>query len=74
MDGSRHRYVYAIALHDTGKPEEAVASLERLNRSLPGNPDVLSALVGYARELGDAGKAGRYQAQLQGIVEAAGLR
>ena len=74
IDGSRHRYVYAIALHDTGKPEEAVTSLERLNRSLPGNPDVLSALVGYARELGDAGKAGRYQAQLQGIVQAAGLR
>ncbi len=72
--GSRHRYVYAIALHDTGKPVEAFALLEQLNQDRPGNPEVLSALVGYAGELGDAAKQGRYRGQLQGVAQAAGLR
>lgn len=73
-EGTRHRYVYAVALHDTGKPAEALALLERLNVERPGNPELLYALVGFARELGDAAKAGRYQAQLQGVAQAAGLR
>ena len=73
-DGSRHRFVYAIALHDTGKPDEALTLLETLNRERPGNPEVLSALVNYAGELGDAGKAGRYRGQLQGVLQAAGVR
>ena len=73
-NGSRHRFVYAIALHDTGKPREAVTLLETVNRERPGNPEVLSVLVNYAGELGDAGKAGRYRGQLQGVLQAAGLR
>ena len=73
-EGSRHRYVYAIALHDTGKPAEALALLEQLNQDRPGNPEVLSALVSYAGEMGDAAKQGRYQGQLQGVAQAAGLR
>jgi len=71
---SRHRYVYAIALHDTGKLEQALTVLERLNTDLPGNPEVLYALIGYAKALGDGAKAGRYSAQLQAIVQTAGLR
>ena len=73
-EGSRHRYVYAIALHDTGKPAEALALLEQLNQDRPGNPEVLSALVSYAGEMGDVAKQGRYQGQLQGVAQAAGLR
>lgn len=71
---SRHRYVYAIALHDTGEPVAAIAVLERLNTELPGNPDVLSALIGYSRELGDTTKSRHYQSQLESIVRSAGLR
>lgn len=73
-NASRYRYVYAIALHDTGEPKEAFARLERLNTQLPGNPEVLYALVGWAQEMGDVAKAGRYQGQLQAIAQAAGLR
>jgi len=73
-EGSRHRYVYAIALHDTGKPSEAFALLEELNQDRPGNPEVLSALITYAGELGDPAKQGRYRGQLQGVAQAAGLR
>jgi len=73
-DSSRHRYVYAVALHDTGSPEAAIGVLERLNNELPGNPEVLYALASWAQEQGDVAKAGRYQGQLQAVVQAAGLR
>lgn len=72
--GSRHRYVYAIALHDTGQPKQAFTLLEQLNQEQPGNPEILSALITYAKELGDTGKQGRYQGQLQGVLQSAGLR
>ena len=72
-DGSRHRYVYAVALHDTGQPAQALALLEKLNRERPGNIEVLYALIGYAQSTGDAAKAGRYQGQLRAVGLAAGL-
>ena len=54
--------------------QEALALLEQLNQDRPGNPEVLSALVSYAGEMGDVAKQGRYQGQLQGVAQAAGLR
>jgi Tfp pilus assembly protein PilF len=72
--GSRHRYVYAIALHDTGQPAQAFALLEQLNQDQPGNPEVLSALISYAEGAGDVAKQGRYQGQLQGVLQSAGVR
>lgn len=50
--GTRHRYVHAVALHDLGDPRGAVRALRRLNRELPGNPEVLLALANYSAELG----------------------
>lgn len=73
-ESSRHRYVYAIALHDTGDAQGAITLLEKLNTTQPGNPEVLFALIGYCQEVGDASRAGRYQAQLQSIAQAAGLQ
>ena len=73
-EGSRHRYVYAIALHDTGQPAQAFTLLEQLNQDQPGNPEVLSALISYAEEVGNVAKQGRYQGQLQGVLQSAGLR
>lgn len=65
LEGSQYRYVYAIALHDTGDPKAALALLERLNLERPGQPNVLYALVGYSQELGNQVSAQRYQQQLQ---------
>ena len=73
-ESSRHRYVYAIALPDTGDAQGAITLLEKLNTTQPGNPEVLFALIGYCQEVGDASRAGRYQAQLQSIAQAAGLQ
>jgi tetratricopeptide (TPR) repeat protein len=66
--GIRHRYVYAIALHDLGKAEEAVAQLEALDRAAPDNQEVLLALANYNAELGQMGKARRYASRLVEIA------
>ncbi|MEQ8517255.1 MAG: tetratricopeptide repeat protein, partial [Chromatocurvus sp.] len=51
--GWRHRYVYAVALHATGRSEQALETLRRLDRERPGNPAVLLALGEYAAAAGD---------------------
>ena len=71
-EGSRHRYVYAIALNDTGSESEAMSVLERLNASLPGQPDVLNALLAFARDSGDRQRYERYRAQLVALMQATG--
>jgi Tfp pilus assembly protein PilF len=73
-EGSRHRYVYAIALNDTGSESDAMSVLERLNASLPGQPDVLNALLAFARDSGDRQRYERYRAQLVALMQATGSR
>lgn len=58
--GTRHRFVYAIALHDLGQPQQAVTQLQGLLRQAPANPDVLLALANYSAELGQRDKARAY--------------
>jgi len=55
--GTRHRFVYAIALHDLGKPEQAITQLLVLLRATPHNEEVLLALANYSAELGQRDKA-----------------
>jgi len=55
--GTRHRYVYAIALHDLGQPREAMVQLQALLRKAPNDPNVLLALANYSAELGQQDKA-----------------
>jgi tetratricopeptide (TPR) repeat protein len=55
--GTRHRFIYAIALHDLGQPREAIAQLQALLRSVPRNQEVLTALANYNAELGQRDKA-----------------
>jgi predicted CXXCH cytochrome family protein len=66
--GIRHRYVYAIALHDNGELGKSIEILKRLNRSAPENPDLLLALVTYSREAGRRDDARRYAARLKDLV------
>ena len=66
--GTRHRFVYAIALHDLGQPREAIAQLGALLRQAPGDQQVLLALANYSAELGDKDKARGYAQQLVRIA------
>jgi tetratricopeptide (TPR) repeat protein len=66
--GTRHRFVYAIALHDLGKPKEAIVQLQSLLRSAPDSTDILMALANYNAELGQRDKALGYAKRLTEIA------
>ena len=66
--GSRHRFVYAIALHDLGQPREAITRLQALLRQQPRNEEVLLALANYSAELGQRERAAGYAKKLKGIA------
>ena len=61
---TRHRFVYAIALHDLGEPAQAITELQSLLRAAPGNEDVLLALANYNAELGRRDQALTYARSL----------
>jgi tetratricopeptide (TPR) repeat protein len=60
----RHRYVYAIALHDTGDARAALKVLRDLHRDLPAWEDALLALTNYSAEIGDRTAARGYAQKL----------
>ena len=62
--GVRHRYVYAVALQDAGRTEDALSVLRNLLREAPRNPDVLLALATYAKAAGQDEEARRYGERL----------
>jgi predicted CXXCH cytochrome family protein len=66
--GMRHRYVYAIALHDQGRLEEALLALKRLLRDFPQDTRLLMALAEYSREAGNRADALRYAGRLRELI------
>lgn len=73
-EGSRHRYVYAVALNDTGDKVAAMKTLESVNASHPGQPDILNGLLAFSRDAGDRGRYERYRTQLMAVMQATGRR
>jgi tetratricopeptide (TPR) repeat protein len=67
-DGARHRFVYAIALHDLGQPRKAINQLQALQRLLPRDEEVLVALTNYSAELGELEQARNYARTLISIA------
>tara|TARA_R110002072_G_scaffold87977_3_gene198157 strand:+ start:13808 stop:15916 length:2109 start_codon:yes stop_codon:yes gene_type:complete len=66
--GTRHRFVYGIALHDLGQPEQAIQQLQALLRSAPQSEEVLLALANYSAELGQRENALQYARSLTQIA------
>ncbi|CAA0114573.1 TPR repeat-containing protein YrrB [Halioglobus japonicus] len=66
--GTRHRFVYGIALHDLGQPANAIVQLQALLRSVPQSEEVLLALTNYCAELGQRDNALRYAKTLTQIA------
>ena len=66
--GTRHRFIYAIALHDLGQPAAAITQLQALLRSVPQSTEVLLALTNYSAELGQRDKALSYAKMLTQIA------
>jgi tetratricopeptide (TPR) repeat protein/formylmethanofuran dehydrogenase subunit E len=66
--GVRNRYVYAIALHDSGQGDKAITKLKALLRVAPENPDILVALVTYSQGAGRTDQAKRYANKLKQLM------
>jgi tetratricopeptide (TPR) repeat protein len=64
---ARYAYVYGVALHDTGKPQQGVAVLQDALNKNPGDRDLLTALAAYAQAAGDMAAAADYKMRLQRI-------
>lgn len=67
-EGTRHRFVYSIALHDLGQPAEAIVQLQALLRSVPQSEQVLLALANYSMELGQRENALNYARTLTKVA------
>ena len=63
-DNAHYRYVYAVALHSTGKPDDAIQVLEEAHARQPNDRELLYALVTFNRDRGDLAAARRYAQQL----------
>jgi predicted CXXCH cytochrome family protein len=68
--GTRYRFVYAIALHDLGKPADAITQLRTLLRATPDSQDVLLALANYLAETGQRDQAKIYAKRLTELAPA----
>lgn len=62
---ARYAYVYAIALHSSGRSEEALAALVKADEANPYDLDILGALVSMLAEAGKPGEALVYARKLR---------
>jgi predicted CXXCH cytochrome family protein len=66
---ARFSYVYAVALHSTGKSEAAIARLEKTSAAHPNNRDILEALVSFHQARGASAAAREYAERLRALQE-----
>ena len=63
-DVSRYAYVYAVALHDSGREDRSIEVLEMAHDEMPADSDILSALVSYNMQIGNRQKSLLYAQKL----------
>lgn len=66
---ARFAYVYAVALHSTGKADAAIAKLEKALLAHPNDRDVLAALASFHQARGENAAANRYDERLKALDE-----
>jgi len=67
-DRSRYAYVYAVALHSSGRVDDSIKVLKENLARHPDDRDTLLALVTFSRDAGDANAALDYAEQLSRIA------
>ncbi|MGV6826697.1 MAG: tetratricopeptide repeat protein, partial [bacterium] len=67
-DDSRYAYVYAVALHSTGKIEASIKALEAAIALHPSNIEILMALVNYNRQSEQYSQALKYVKKLETLL------
>lgn len=66
-ENAHYLYVYAVALHSAGKPQQAVMTLQGALNRFPNDRDILGALVAFNRDLGNEAAARTYAEKLRAI-------
>jgi tetratricopeptide (TPR) repeat protein len=69
-NNARYAYIYGVALHSTGRRQEAMTYLEDSLTRHPENRDISMAIVSFSREAGDAATALQYAEQAYKIAPA----
>jgi predicted CXXCH cytochrome family protein len=62
-NNARYAYIYGVALHSTGRQQEAITYLKDSLTRHPENHDIIIAIVSFSREAGDAATALQYAEQ-----------
>jgi Tfp pilus assembly protein PilF len=66
---ARFAYVYAVALHSSGKVDAAIKRLEKTLAAHPNDRDVLQALASFHQARGENAAANRYAERLRELAE-----
>ena len=67
-DEARFAYVYAVALHSTGRQREAIEAIEQALARHPTNREMLAAAATFSRDAGDRAAALKYAARLVALA------
>ncbi|WP_457667727.1 tetratricopeptide repeat protein [Thiolapillus sp.] len=67
-DNRHYPYVYAVALHSTGKLDQAIAVLEKIRVKYPDDVDTLYALATFHRDAGQRDEALAYARRLAKLM------
>ena len=67
-DRSRYAYVYAVALHSSGRIDESMKVLKENLARHPNDRETLLALATFSRDAGDIGTALQYADQLSRLA------
>lgn len=65
---ARFAYVYAVALHSTGKSDAAIKRLEKTLAAHPNDRDILEALASFHQARGENASAKRYMDRLRQLA------
>ena len=68
-ENARFSYVYAVALHSSGKSDAAITRLKKNLADHPNNRDVLEALVSFYRARGEGVEAKKYADRLKSLMD-----
>jgi Flp pilus assembly protein TadD len=68
---ARFSFVYAVALHSTGKLAAAISRLEKTLAAHPNDRDILKAPASFHQARGESGKASKYPDRLRTLDEKA---
>mgnify|MGYP001283956688 FL=1 len=66
---ARFSYVYAVALHSTGKSDAAIKRLERTLAAHPNDRDIIEALASFHSARGESAAANRYAERLRKLKD-----